>query len=156
MNPEVQNIVAAGKLPAADGEKLSKLEPGTFCLHKSWGVGKIAEWDLLGDRLLIDFEGKPGHPLKLAFAITSLEIIASDHILARRLGDLDALKEMAANNSPALVELALKSSGNSLHLDDLEKLLKGRIVADADYKKWWEAAPPRRGPRQTLRKAGAA
>ena len=57
MNPEVQNIVAAGKLPAADGEKLSKLEPGTFVLHKSWGVGRIAEWDLLGDRLLLDFEG---------------------------------------------------------------------------------------------------
>lgn len=140
MNPEVQNIVAAGKLPAADGEKLSKLEPGTFVLHKSWGVGKIAEWDLLGDRVLIDFEGKPGHPLKLAFAVSSLEIISPDHILARRLGDLDALKEMAAKNPPALVELALKSSGNALHLDDLEKLLKGRIVSDADYKKWWEGA----------------
>ncbi|WP_395740348.1 GreA/GreB family elongation factor [Prosthecobacter sp.] len=140
MNPEVQNIVAAGKLPAADGEKLSKLEPGTFVLHKSWGVGKIAEWDLLGDRVLIDFEGKPGHPLKLAFAVSSLEIISPDHLLARRLGDLDSLKEMAAKNPPALVELALKSSGNSLHLDDLEKLLKGRIVPDADYKKWWEGA----------------
>lgn len=140
MNPEVQNIVAAGKLPAADGEKLSKLEPGTFVLHKSWGVGKIAEWDLLGDRLLIDFEGKPGHPLKLTFAVSSLEVISPDHILARRLGDLDALKEMAAKNPPALVELALKSSGNTLHLDDLEKLLKGRIVPDADYKKWWEGA----------------
>ena len=140
MNPEVQNIVAAGKLPAADGEKLSKLEPGTFCVHNSWGVGKIAEWDLLGDRLLIDFEGKPGHPLKLAFAISSLEILPQDHLLARRLGDLDSLKKMSAENAPALVELALKSSGNTLHLDDLEKLLKGRIISDADYKKWWEAA----------------
>ncbi len=140
MNPEVQNIVAAGKLPAADGEKLSKLEPGTIAVHKSWGVGKITAWDLLGDRLIIDFEGKPAHPLKLSFAITSLEVIPADHLLARRLTDLDALKEMAAKNAPGLVELALKSSGNSLHLDALERLLKGRIVADADYKKWWEGA----------------
>lgn len=140
MNPEVQNIVAAGKLPAADGEKLSKLEPGVYCLHKSWGVGRIASWDLLGDRVLIDFEGKPGHPMKLSFAVSSLEIIPADHILARRLGDLDALKAMAKDNPPALVELALKSSGNTLHLDGLEKLLKGHIIADADYKKWWEAA----------------
>ncbi len=140
MNPEVQNIVTAGKLPAADGEKLSKLEPGTIAVHKSWGVGKIAAWDLLGDRLIIDFEDKPGHPLKLSFAITSLEIIPSDHLLARRLTDLDTLKEMAAKNAPGLVELALKSSGNSLHLDALERLLKGRIIADADYKKWWEGA----------------
>jgi transcription elongation GreA/GreB family factor len=140
MNPEVQNIVAAGKLTAADGEKLSKLEPGTFVVHKSWGVGKIASWDLLGDRILIDFEGKPGHPLKLAFALGSLEIIPADHFLARRHSDLDALKSMANDNAPALVELALKSSGNSLHLDDLEKLLKPRVVSEADYKKWWEAA----------------
>lgn len=140
MNPEVQNIVAAGKLPAADGEKLSKLEPGVYCLHKSWGVGRIASWDLLGDRILIDFEGKPGHPMKISFAVGSLEILPADHLLARRLGDLDALKAMAQDNPPALVELALKSSGNTLHLDDLEKLLKGRIIADADYKKWWEGA----------------
>ncbi len=140
MNPEVQNIVAAGKLPVADGEKLSKLEPGTIATHKSWGVGKISAWDLLGDRLLIDFEGKPGHPLKLSFAITSLEVIPSHHILARSITDLDALKEMASKNPPELVELALKSYNKSLHLDALEKLIKGRIVADADYKKWWEGA----------------
>jgi len=140
MNPEVQNIVAAGKLPAADGEKLSKLEPGTFCVHKSWGVGRIAAWDLLGDRMLIDFEGKPGHPMKLSFAIGSLEIIPGEHFLARRHAELDSLKALAQDNPPALVELALKSSGNTLHLDDLERLIKGRIVPDADYKKWWEAA----------------
>lgn len=140
MNPEVQNIVAAGKLPAADGEKLSKLEPGVFCLHKSWGVGRIASWDLLGDRVLIDFEGKPAHPMKISFAVSSLEIIPSDHILARRHSDLDALKAMAKDNAPALVELALKSSGGTLHLDGLEKLLKGAVVPEADYKKWWEGA----------------
>lgn len=140
MNPEVQNIVAAGKLSAADGEKLSQLEPGTFCLHKSWGVGKIASWDLLGDRILIDFEGKPGHPMKISFAVNSLEIIPSDHLLSRRHSDLDALKEMAAKDAPALVELALKSSGNTMHLDALEKLLKGAIIPEANYKKWWEGA----------------
>lgn len=140
MNPEVQNIVAAGKLTAADGEKLSKLEPGLFVVHKSWGVGRIASWDLLGDRILIDFEGKPGHPLKLAFAIGSLEVIPADHFLARRHSDLDALKAMAKENPPVLVELALKSSGSSLHLDDFEKLLKPRVVSEADYKKWWEGA----------------
>ncbi len=140
MNPEVQNIVAAGKLPAADGEKLSKLEPGVFCLHKSWGVGRIASWDLLGDRVLIDFEGKPAHPMKISFAVGSLEVIPSDHILSRRHSDLDALKAMTKDDAPALVELALKSSGGTLHLDGLEKLLKGAIVSDADYKKWWEGA----------------
>lgn len=139
MNSEVQNIVSAGKLSAADGEKLSTLEPGVFVMHKSWGVGKIASWDLLGDRILVDFEGKAGHPLKLAFALGSLTTIPADHFMARRLSDAAALKALAQNDTPALIELALKSSGGSLHLDELEKLLKPSIVAEADYKKWWEA-----------------
>lgn len=140
MNSEVQNLVAAGKLSAADAEKLSKLEPGTFVLHKSWGVGRIAEWDLIGDRLLIDFEGKPGHALKIGFAITSLEILPAEHLLARRLSDLESLKAMAKDDPTALVELALKSSGGKMSLDQLEGLLKPRVVSEADYKKWWEAA----------------
>lgn len=140
MNSEVQNLVAAGKLTGAEGEKLSKLEPGTYCLHKSWGVGKVAEWDLLGERIVLDFEDKPGHGLKLAFAISSLEILPAEHLLARRHGDLAGLKGLAKENVTALVELALKSSGNSMSLDDLERLLKPRIVSEGEYKKWWEAA----------------
>lgn len=140
MNSEVQNLVAAGKLAAADGEKLSKLEPGTFCLHKSWGVGKVAEWDLLGDRIILDFESKPGHGLKLSFAITSLEILPAEHLLSRRHSDLDGLKALAKGKVTELIELALKSSGSSMSLDDLERLLKPRIVSEAEYKKWWESA----------------
>lgn len=140
MNPEVQNLVAAGKLSGADAEKLSKLEPGTAVQHKSWGIGLITEWDLLGDRLSIDFEGKPGHSMKLSFAANSLEILPSESLLARRLTDLEGLKGLAKDNAPALVELALKSSGNALSLDSLEALLKGKIIPEADYKRWWEAA----------------
>jgi transcription elongation GreA/GreB family factor len=140
MNSEVQNLVAAGKLATADGEKLSKLEPGTFCLHKSWGVGKVAEWDLMGDRIILDFEDKPGHGLKLSFAITSLEILPGDHLLARRLSDLEGLKNLAKTKVTELIELALKSSGSSMSLDDLERLLKPRIVTEGEYKKWWESA----------------
>ena len=140
MNPEVQNLVAAGKLSGADAEKISKLEPGTAVQHKSWGICRITEWDLLGDRIGIDFEGKPGHTMKLGFAANSLEILPSDSILARRLSDLDGLKALAKDNAPALVELALKSSGNTLSLDGLEVLLKGKIIPEAEYKRWWETA----------------
>ncbi len=140
MNSEVQKLVLAGKLPAADGEKLSTLEPGTFVLHKSWGVGKIAEWDFLGDRIIIDFEGKPGHPLKLSFAITSLQILPATHLLSRRLSDLAELQRMAKEQPAALVEEALKCSGNRMSLDQLDSILKGRIISEGEYKKWWDGA----------------
>lgn len=140
MNSEVQKLVLAGKISATDGEKLSNLEPGTYCFHKSWGVGKVAEWDFLGDRIIMDFEGKPGHPLKLSFAVTSLEILPENHILARRLSDLPGLQKMAKDQPAELVEEALKWSGGRMSLDQLDAILKGRIVSEGEYKKWWDGA----------------
>jgi transcription elongation GreA/GreB family factor len=140
MNSELQKLVTAAKLSITDAEKLSKLEPGTACQHKSWGLGKIAEWDLLGDRVIIDFETKSGHPMKLSFAAESLVPLPEDHILARRINDLPALQKMAKENPAALVELALKSHESKLYLDALDKLLTPRIIGTAEYKKWWDNA----------------
>ena len=140
MNSELQKLVSAAKLSPTDGEKLSHLEVGTVCQHKSWGLGKIAEWDLLGDRVIIDFETKAGHPMKLSFAADSLKPLHPDHILSRRLNDLQALQKLAKEKPAELVELALKWSNSKLHLDDLEKLLTPKPIATADYKKWWDNA----------------
>jgi transcription elongation factor GreA-like protein len=140
MNDEVQKLVAAGKLSVTEGKKLSLLEPGVYCLHKSWGVGKIASWDLLGDRAIIDFEGKPGHPLKLSFAVTSLDILPENHFMARRLSDLEGMKKIAREEPTKLVEMALQSSGGKMSLDELDAMVKGRIVGDGEYKKWWDGA----------------
>ena len=49
MQEQVQTLVDAGRLDAKLGEKVSELEPGVFCLLKSWGPGVIKVWDLLGD-----------------------------------------------------------------------------------------------------------
>jgi transcription elongation GreA/GreB family factor len=139
MNSDLQKLVAAGKLSPADAEKLNRLEPGTPCNHKSWGVGKISEWDLLGDRVLIDFETKSGHPMKLSFAADSLTPLAANHLLALRITDLDNLKKMAKEAPAKLVEMALQCSGNKIHLDDLEKMLTPAVVDTGAYKKWWES-----------------
>ena len=75
MNEQVQTLVDAGRLDPQIGEKISHLEPGTFCLHKSWGSGVVKEWDLFGDRIVIDFEEKSGHGMKLQFAADSLDLL---------------------------------------------------------------------------------
>ena len=69
MQEQVQTLVDAGRLDIETGEKISLLEPGVFCLHKSWGPGVIKEWDLFGDKITIDFDGKPGHSMKLQLII---------------------------------------------------------------------------------------
>jgi transcription elongation GreA/GreB family factor len=140
MHPDAEKLVQAGKLSRADGEKLSKLTVGACVVHKSWGAGRIAEWDLLGDRLVVDFEDKKGHPLKLVFAIGSLDLLPDEHLLARRVSDLDGLQKLAKDNPAELVELTLKSHANSMSLDALEALLAPRVISAAEYKTWWTAA----------------
>src|SRR3712207_7263649 len=68
MDAELQKLVESGKLTAKQADQLDRLKPGTFCLHKSWGFGKVAEWNLLLNQILIDFPGKKAHPMQLAYA----------------------------------------------------------------------------------------
>ncbi|MCP4923024.1 MAG: hypothetical protein GY915_03210, partial [bacterium] len=113
---------------------------GVFCLHKSWGPGVIKEWDLFGDKMVIDFEGKPGHGMKLQFAANSLEALDNDHIFAKFVGDPDATKQFAIDDPISFAFEVLTSFGGTLFLDHWEDRIKGRIIPDEKYKSWWESA----------------
>jgi transcription elongation GreA/GreB family factor len=139
MHPDLESLVTAGKLPAPAAEKLSLLEPGTFCLHPSWGPGRIAAWELGDDRVSVDFEGKAGHDLKLEFAAKSLTPLPTSHVLARRVADRTALAEMAEKQSADFVKLVLQSYGGRMMLDQFEDVVKPRILSEARFKPWWES-----------------
>src|SRR2546423_14683443 len=98
MDAELEKLVEAGKLTSKAAEKLNSLKPGAFCLHKSWGFGRIAEWNLLLNQILIDFPGKKGHPMQLEYAAENLTLIPVEHFLARKAGDLAATKKLAKDD----------------------------------------------------------
>ncbi len=139
MHPDLEKLVSRGKIEPATAEQLDLLPPGTFCQHKSWGAGKIAEWDRLNVKVVVDFEDKPGHEMGMKFAGMSLTPIAEDSFLGKRLSSLEELQNLATDDSVALVKLALSSSGDKLYLDQLEELVKGKIVPEGKYKSWWES-----------------
>jgi hypothetical protein len=139
MHPDLESLVTAGKLPAPAAEKLSLLEPGTYCLHPSWGPGKIAGWDVDNDRVRVDFEGKDGHELKLEFAAKSLSPLVSTHVLAMRVADRAAMTTMAEKQAADFVKLVLQSYGGRMMLDQFEEVVKPKILSEARFKPWWEA-----------------
>ena len=69
MHPDVVKLVESGRIPQTVGERLSQLAPGSFCLHKSWGSGKVMDWDLFGGKVTIDFEREPGRVMGLKLAL---------------------------------------------------------------------------------------
>ena len=139
MKEEFEKMVAAGKLDRSQIEPLVQLTTSGYCMHRSWGFGKITTVDTVFARFTIDFPGKPSHTMDLAFAAQSLKPIPKDHILARKASDLEGLRQMAALHHLELIKLVLKSYGGRATVDQIQAVLVPDIIKD-DWKKWWEAA----------------
>src|SRR5881397_1409083 len=103
MDAELEKLVEAGKLPSKAAEKLDALKPGTFCLHKSWGFGRVAEWNLLLNTIVIDFQGKKSHPMQLQYAADNLTSLSAEHFLSRKATDLPGLRELLKSDPTAVM-----------------------------------------------------
>jgi transcription elongation GreA/GreB family factor len=139
MREEFEKLAAAGKIEGRQIESLVLLTTSGFCMHRSWGFGRITTVDTVFARFTIDFPGKPGHTMDLSFAADLLKPIAKDHILARKAADLEGLRQMAALNHLDLIKLVLNSYGGKAALDQIQQVLVPDVIAD-DWKKWWETA----------------
>src|SRR6266852_3396468 len=109
MDAEAQKLVESGKLTEKAAEQLGKLKPGTFCLHKSWGFGRVTEWNLLLNQIVIDFASKKSHPMQVQYAAENLTALPPEHFLARKATDLASLKNLARENPVVLVRNILES-----------------------------------------------
>ncbi|MGA2866077.1 MAG: GreA/GreB family elongation factor [Verrucomicrobiota bacterium] len=147
MRKEFEKMAAAGKLERHHIESLVQLTNSGFCMHRSWGFGRIRTVDTVFARFTIDFPNKAGHAMDLGFAAESLKPIAKDHILARKAVDLEGLRQLAATSHLELVKLVLASFGGKATGDQIQQVLVPEVIRD-DWKKWWEAA------RRELRKDG--
>ena len=139
MDAELEKLVESGKLTSKAAEKLEQLGPGTYCLHKSWGFGRIAEWNILLKQISIDFQGKKSHPMQLQYAADNLTVISPGHFLARKATDLAAVKKMAREDPAALVRNILESLGGQATVQQIGDWLIGDIFEEAAWKRWWEA-----------------
>jgi transcription elongation factor GreA len=139
MDVELEKLVESGKLTARGAEQLEKLKPGTFCLHKSWGFGRVAEWNLLLNQIVIDFAGKKSHPMQIQYAAENLTPLAPDHFLARKANDLASIKKFAREESVALVRNIIESLGGQATVAQIGEWLVGDVLTEAEWKRWWES-----------------
>ncbi len=139
MDIELQKLIEAGKLAPQSALQLDKLKPATFCLHKSWGFGRIAEWNLLLNQIVIDFVGKKGHPMQLQYAADNLTPIPPEHFLARRATDLASVKKLAKEDPVALVRNILESLDGQATPQQISEWMIGDLFTEAEWKRWWES-----------------
>src|ERR1043166_8207474 len=148
MDGELAKLVEAGKLTPRAADKLDQLKPGAFCQHKSWGFGRVAEWNLLLNQIVIDFSGKKGHPMQLQYAADNLMVIPPEHFLARKATDLDGTKKLAKDDPAVVVKNILQSLGGKAAPQQIGEWMIGDMFTEAEWKRWWEST------KKTLKKDG--
>jgi transcription elongation factor GreA len=148
MDADLQAMVDAGKLDSKAAAALEKLKPNTFCLHKSWGFGRVNTWNLFLNQIVVDFHSKKNHPMQLRYAAETLQPLADQHIFVRRVNEPEALRALAEKEIPKLIELVLDSFGAKVTQDQIQRALSPDIVPEEEFKKWWDNA------KKALRKDG--
>ena len=140
MDAELEKLVESGKLTAKAAEQLEQLRPGSFCLHKSWGFGQVAEWNLLLNQIVIDFKSKLKHPMQLGYAAENLIPIPPKHFLARKVNEPDAIKVLLKSDPAAVVRNILEGFNGKATLAQISELLVGDLFTEAEWKRWWTSA----------------
>jgi len=140
MDAELEKLVESGKLTTKAAEQLEQLRPGSFCLHKSWGFGRVAEWNLLLNQIVIDFKAKPKHPMQLGYAAENLTPIPPKHFLARKVNEPDAIKALLKSDPAAVVRNILEGFDGKATLAQISEVLIGDLFTETEWKRWWTSA----------------
>ena len=140
MESELLTVTLPENLSPALTEKLKLLSPGTYCLHRSWGFGKIKDWNSASESVIIDFKSKSGHVMQYAYAAESLTPLDPDHVSIQKVESLPALRQKAIDDPVAIVQDCIKSLGPQATADGIQALLSPDVISAADYKKWWDSA----------------
>jgi transcription elongation factor GreA len=149
MDPELQKLVDAGKLTLLAASQLEKLKPGTFCLHKSWGFGRVSDWNLLLNHIVIDFAGRKSHPMQVQYAAENLTPLAPEHFLVRKATNLVSIKKLGREDPVALVRNIIESLGGQATAAQIGEWLVGDVLTEAEWKRWWEST------KKFLKRSGA-
>jgi transcription elongation factor GreA len=149
MDPELQKLVDAGKLTLLAASQLEKLKPGIFCLHKSWGFGRVSDWNLLLNQIVIDFAGRKSHPMQAQYAAENLTPLAPEHFLVRKATNLGSIKKLAREDPEGLVRNIIESLGGQASVAQIGEWLVGDVLTEAEWKRWWEST------KKFLKRSGA-
>lgn len=160
MNPEsIDRLIAKNPKLRNKRQKLEQMHDGAYCMHGSWGFGRIVSYDEPSKKLIIDFEGKPGHKMDPVFCVDKLEVLDDDNLLVRYRTDRENLEKEMKDSGEFVVSYLEKKpdmSASPIELETIFKQLFGYVAenpsisekelaeknkaAEKAYRSWWNKA----------------
>ncbi len=141
MNSEaIAALIAKNPSLTTAKTKLAAMQPGAYCVHKSWGFGRIQRHDEAAGRLVIDFKTKPGHAMDPAFCVNTLEILPANHLLVRKETEPAVIAKLASEDPVQFLIEALAAYPNSSATQIELELVFAQVLGEEKFKKWWSSA----------------
>ena len=116
---------------------LLALKPGAYVNSQSWGFGQVQQIDAFAGKVIIDFNGKKGHPMSLTVAGQNLTVADEDHLMVQYMKDPEKIRNMAPGD---LVRLAIQSYGEMSVVRLADRLAETKLVTPENWKKFWDSA----------------
>jgi transcription elongation GreA/GreB family factor len=120
---------------------LESMNPGTYCIHRSWGFGLIAGFDEDRGMILIDFEDdeRTSHAMDPVFCIDKLELLPEESILTQHRKNTEEIEKLAKKEPAELIIKMLEQGVDGcLSGREIERIL-GYMFGSAKAKRWWTA-----------------
>ena len=142
MNTEaIDALIANNPKLIGSREKLEAMAPGNYCLHRSWGFGKIVGFDEAVAKIIIDFEDedKTGHAMGVAFCVDKLEVLQANDVLVRSRTESEVIETMIKKQPADLIcDILAGAKEQTMMASEIERTL-ARVIGPVKYKKWWTA-----------------
>jgi len=138
MNSEaISAILSKHSALKASKAKLEAMEPNAYVVHRSWGFGQIKEFDEADQKLVIDFKEKKAHRMDPVFCVTSMEVLPSSHILARKETEPAKVKQLVEDDPVQLVIDTLSAYPNKAASAIELEIVLTQVVGEEKFKRWF-------------------
>ena len=142
MNTEaIDALIANNPKLIGSREKLEAMVPGNYCLHRSWGFGKIVGFDEATAKIIIDFEDedKTGHAMGIVFCVDKLDVLRANDVLVRSRTEPEVIETMIKKQPADLIcDILAGAEEQTMMASEIERTL-ARVIGPVKYKKWWTA-----------------
>jgi transcription elongation factor GreA len=122
-------------------QALESMSEGAYCIHRSWGLGRISGYDSDRNMLLIDFEDeeRKSHAMDPVFCLGKIEVLDKEHIITKHRNNPDEINLLAKKEPVDLViDILSRFEDGCAATREIERTLNF-LFGPTKGKKWWTA-----------------
>ena len=121
----VDQLISKDPSLESSRQALEAMSEGAYCIHRSWGLGKISGFDTDRNMILIDFEEeeRKSHAMDPVFCLGKIEVLDNEHIIAKHRNNPDEINLLAKKEPVDLViDILSKFEDGCAATRDIERI----------------------------------